>query len=85
MRLVVLEGPGELVLNYMWLPVFLSLNTVLLREMEEAIAPLLIGARVTEEVLDQAHNEVLKFLESKFPSIEGLRDYLDALKFVRPA
>jgi hypothetical protein len=37
---------------------------------------------MTDEVLDWAHDQVLDLICAKHHAIVGLRDYLDALKFV---
>lgn len=83
MRLVVVEGKGEVALNFMWLPAWLALNTTFKQELEERMQPLLVGKELTEDTLDLAHEEVLNFIEGKFAMFEGLRDYLDSIKFVR--
>jgi hypothetical protein len=85
MRLVTAGEPGQVELNYMWLPTFLGLNSALMKEIQDVIGPGLIGQPLTDETLDRVHGELLDFFEKKFPNLEGLRDYLDGLKFVRPA
>ena len=82
MRLVNVEG-REVSLNYMFLPTFLGLNTVLLQEMENKIGPMLVGKEISEDVLDEANDYILDFIEEKFPDIKGLRDYIDAVKFIQ--
>ncbi len=83
MRLIEAEGK-EVFVNYMYLPTFLGLNKVMLQEMETQIGPMLVGKEATDEVLDEANEAVLDFIEKRFPEVDGLRDYLDALKFVHP-
>lgn len=82
MRLVVATAPGELELNYMMLPTFIGMNASLKKELEEALRPHIEGQPWTETTLDQAHDLVLDFLEKKFPALQGLRDYLDGLKYM---
>lgn len=82
MRSVVLVGPNELELNYMWLPTWLGMNTKLKAEIEQELSPKLTGMPVDEATLDWAHDQVLLFLEKKFPEIEGLREFLESLKFI---
>lgn len=65
----------------MWLPTFVGMNAQLKKEIEERLAPKLKG-RPLEEAMDDAHEMVIKFLEERFPALKGLRDYLDALKYV---
>lgn len=82
MRLISVEG-NAVEVKYMFLPTFLGLNTVLLQEMEKKIAPMLVGKEATDDVLDAANDAILDFIEARFPDIEGLRDYLDAMKFIQ--
>jgi len=82
MRLIVQTGPGTVELNYMWLPTWIGMNTSVKQEIEEAISPLLVGKDMSEETLEIAHEAVLDFLDKKYKGLEGLRDYLDAVKFV---
>jgi hypothetical protein len=81
-RAVVSTEPGKLELNFMWLPTFIGLNSKMKIELEKELAPELVGKPMTEEVLDFAHDKVVEFILKRFP-LEGLRDYLDALKFVQ--
>lgn len=82
MLLVVAAEAGVLELNYSWLPTWIGINTPLKQELEDAIAKRLLGKPMSEESLQEAHIMVLDFFTEKFPSHEGLRDYLDGLKFV---
>ena len=82
MRLISVSGSAVEV-NYMFLPTFLGLNSLLLQEMEKEIGPMLVGKEPSDDVLDAAHDAILDFIEKKFPDIEGLRDYLDAMKFIQ--
>lgn len=82
MKLIVRTGPGAVSLNYMWLPTFVGMNTALVREIEEHITPLLIGKELTDEVLDNAGAAALEFLVKKFPSVVGIYEYLEGLKYV---
>jgi hypothetical protein len=58
------------------------MNNTVKQEIEEAVSPLLVGKDMSEEILDVAHEAVIDFLEKKFSGMDGLRDYLDAVKFV---
>lgn len=82
MRLIVQTGPGIVELNYMWLPTWIGMNTAVKQEIEEAISPLLVGKDMSDENLELAHEAVIDFLDKKYGGLAGLRDYLDALKFV---
>lgn len=82
MRLITVDG-NAVEVNYMFLPTFLGLNTALMQEMEAKIAPMLVGKEATDDVLDDANDAILDFIEARFPDITGLRDYLDAMKFIQ--
>ena len=82
MRLVDRSGPGAVGLNWMWLPTWIGMNALLVREIENAVADSVVGKDLTEETLQYAHEQVMNFLLSKFPEIEGLFEYLDGLKYV---
>jgi hypothetical protein len=82
MRLIERTGPGQLGLNYMWLPTWIGMNTQLLRELEEAISASIVGRVLDDGTLDLAHELVMDTLERKFPANVGLREYLDGIKFV---
>jgi hypothetical protein len=84
MRLIVATEPGTVELNYMWLPTWIGMNSVLKKEIEDAVSPMLVGKELSDEVLEAASEKVMDFLEVKFSGLSGLRDYLDALKFVGP-
>ena len=81
MRAVVRTAPGVLEINWMWLPTFIGMNAQLKKEIEERLAPKLEG-RPLEEALDDAHEMVIEFLVERFPALHGMRDYLDAMKYV---
>jgi hypothetical protein len=82
MRAVVVTEPGKLELNYMWLPTFIGMSNRMKMELEQKLAPELVGKELTEGMLDLAHERVVDFILEKFP-LPGLRDYLDAIKFVQ--
>ena len=82
MRVVVVTEPGKLELSWMWLPTFLGQDPRLMQEIGKELGPKLQGKPMTEEVLNEAHEMVLDFICEKYKTIKGLRDYLDAIKFV---
>jgi hypothetical protein len=82
MKLIIATTPGMVELNFMWMPTWCGLNSVLKAEIETKISPMLIGKDLTDDLLEEAHEAVIVFLEEKFPNIKGLREYLDGLKFV---
>ena len=82
MRAVVITGPGKLELNYMWLPTFIGMDNRMKQLLEKQLSPELVGKPLTDETLDFAHQRVVEFILEKY-NLEGLRDYLDALKFVQ--
>ena len=83
MRLIHFTGEGRLELNYMWLPTWIGLNGALLKEIETEIGPKVKGLAATEDNLDAVNLMVLKTIISKFPTLDGLHDYLDGLKFIK--
>lgn len=89
MRLVNVTGDGEVGLAYMHMPHWIAINTALLDElsgeMHEEIARLAAtGTPVStnDAGLDKLHDMVVVWFEKKFPNLPGLRDYLDAVKFL---
>jgi hypothetical protein len=83
MRTVVLTHPGILELNWMWLPTWIGSNAVLKRKIEEELGDKIVGRPLTEAELDEINDEVIDLLEHLNPTVEGLREYLDGLKFVK--
>ena len=83
MRLVVATEPGVLELNWLWLPTWMGHNSELRKNMEQRLTQSIVGRPMTDDVLDSVHQLVIDYLCEAFPEIKGLRDYLDALKFVR--
>lgn len=81
MRLVVRSGPGTVEVAYMWLPTFIGMNTLLMQKIEGELAPLIEGKEMTDDTLEAAHERVLDIICKAHP-LPGLRDYLDAMKFV---
>jgi hypothetical protein len=85
MRVVVTTGKGIVELSYLWLPTFIGMNTPLKKEMEKELAKKVVGRPLDERVLDEIHDLVIDWLCERFPNIEGFRDYLDSLKYVKIA
>lgn len=83
MRLIAVDGK-EVFLNYMFLPTFIGLNKAIQQELEVKFSSMLVGKEATEDLLDETHEAILDFIEERFPDVDGLRDYLDAMKFVHP-
>jgi hypothetical protein len=85
MRLVVITEtkPFTVSFNFMWAPTFIGLDNSLKKELEERIGPELVGKEVSDKVLDEAHDKIVAFIVEKYSAIEGLRDYLDAIKFIQ--
>lgn len=74
--------PGVLELNYMWLPTFLGMNTRFKQSVEQELAPKVAGRPLDEGLLEELDGLLIDLVTAKFP-FPGLRDYLDALKFVQ--
>ncbi len=73
---------GVLEVNYMWLPSWVGMNTTLLTEMGEAVRAATVGKPV-DVAFVAGHEAVVNFITAKHPEIKGLREYLDALTYVR--
>lgn len=83
MRFVHLTSQGQLELNYLWLPTWLGINQVAATAVMQQLKSKVVGLPATEDNLDIINTMVIDVLAEKYPSVEGLRDYLDGLKFVR--
>jgi hypothetical protein len=73
---------GHIELNWSWLPTWIGMNTALLREIEAAVSPMVVGRALTDDLLEEIHQLVIDFLKQKYVNISGIDDYLDGLKFV---
>jgi hypothetical protein len=82
MRFVERTGPGKLELNYMWLPTWIGMNEGLIRELEKTLGETIVGKVISDDLLDEAHRQLLDIIVAKFPHQRGLFEYLDGLKFV---
>ncbi len=79
MRTVIKTAPGVVELNYMWLPTFVGMNSTLKWKMEQRLKPKLEGKELTNSLLDEANELVIKFLCEEFP-VEGLGEHLRSLR-----
>ena len=82
MRFVVATDPGVVELNYLYLPTFLGYDGQLKKVLDKELSSELIGKPLTDELLDYVHERVIDFICEKYKAIEGLREYLDAVKYV---
>jgi hypothetical protein len=82
MRAIFVSGQGEVTLNYMWLPTWIGMNRQIKADIEKDLTQKMCGIEMSEDGLDRAHDIVVEYLTLKFGDIRGLRDYLDAMKFV---
>jgi hypothetical protein len=83
MRLVQLTAPGRVEINFLWLPTWLGINKAAKESIEAELKDSVVGRTATEDTLDLVNDEVIDLLAKRYPTIEGLRDYLDGLKFIR--
>lgn len=83
MRVVHRTEPGVVELNFMWLPVWIGMNQQLTRELGEELKKHFVGKELTDRTLDELSELIIDYLEERYPHLEGLRDYLDGLKFVQ--
>lgn len=81
MRFIQVEEGGVATLNYMWLPTWLGMNAAFKRELERDFSPKVVGC--STEKLDELNDLLIDYIVEKYPSVTGLRDYLDGLKFVQ--
>lgn len=83
MRFVHLTGPGQLELNHMWMPTWMGINKSALEAVKEVLVARLSQDKLaaSEDTLDMLDELVIETLVEKF-KVDGLRDYLDGLKFV---
>jgi hypothetical protein len=81
-RLISRSGPGKVELNFMWLPAFCAMDNNLKKAIEADLGPKLKGKPLDDATLDLAHDEAVDFICKYHKAIPGLRDYLDAIKFV---
>ncbi len=85
MRLVTITetNPVTVAFNFMWAPTFIGMDNALKKELEARIGPELVGKEMSDTVLDAAHDKIVAIILERYSAIEGLRDYLDAIKFVQ--
>lgn len=81
MRLVTPTAEGTLELNWMFLPTFIGMNNQLRLDLDKELTSLIEGLPWTESTFDLAHDKVVDALVTRF-KIPGLRDYLEAVKYV---
>jgi hypothetical protein len=88
MRLV-LEAPGGTVeLNWIWLPTWLGHNTRFKESVEQHMSDWIIehrsigATKITDDLLDVMHKEVISHIVDMFPGIPGLDKYLEAIQYV---
>jgi hypothetical protein len=83
MRLITIEEPGVLAVSWTWLPAWLGMQSTLINEVSAVVKPKVEGRPLTEELLDEAHAEVVDFLCSRFPAIVGLREHLESIRHIQ--
>ncbi len=83
MRAVVQIATGVIELNYMWLPTWIGMNSLTKKEVEKKLKDLIEGMAITPDNLDTMHEMVVDELVVLSPGVDGLREYLDGLKYVR--
>lgn len=81
MRFITETEPGVFELTWTWLPTFIGMNTAMKKEIETEVAPLITGKHATDDVLEAAHDKIIEIICRKFQR-PGLKDYLEAIKFV---
>jgi hypothetical protein len=81
-RTIVRVDKGVLEVNYMWLPSWIGMNSVLLKELAEHMQKKSVGREFNDDLLDELDTEAIRFLMERFPSIKGLGGYLMGLRGV---
>jgi hypothetical protein len=76
------DDPNVIELNFMWLPTFIGQNTMILKELRQALGKEFVGKQITEKTLWAMHQRVIQWLEAKFP-FEGVGKYLHAIEEVK--
>ena len=82
MRLVTQVDKGVFEVNWTWLPAWLGLNSIVLKELSEYLKPQLEGKALTEDVLDATDALAIDYLVKRFDAIHGLKEHLSSLKQV---
>jgi len=82
MRTVVRTQEGVLELNYMWLPCWIGMNSILKADIERELSKRIVGLEMSKDTLDKIDQMIIDFLGEHNQHIEGLKDFLDGLKFV---
>lgn len=83
MHFIVIQGTRA-ELNHQWLPTWIGINAHIRKELEDHLREQLLQAPIGDELLARADELAIAWLAARFPDLEGLADYLEGLKFVRP-
>lgn len=83
MRTVVRTADGVIELNYIWLPTWIGMNNKIKKELEDRLKDKIVGMPITESTMDDMNDMVIDELVAINPAVDGLRDYLDGLKYVK--
>jgi hypothetical protein len=79
---VVRAGQGILEVNYTWLPSWIGLNSKLLADIGNSVSSSVVGLPL-EEAERVGHAAVVRYVVNAYPDLEGLEEYLNALKLVK--
>lgn len=79
MRAVVHVDDGVVEVNYMWLPTWIGLNSGLLKEIGAHMQSKAAGLPLNDTTMQALHDALIDFLCVRYPSIKGLKAYLDGL------
>jgi len=66
----------------MWLPAWIGLNPVVMKELGDALKQKVEGKELSEDVLDEVHGMVVEWLAGRFAAVKGLKEHLDHLSEV---
>jgi hypothetical protein len=76
------DGKHYFVINWMMLPSFIGMNSILLKELQNILAEKYFNqdAGVTSDILHPMNVDARAFFLSKFPALVGLCAVFDALE-----
>ena len=82
MKTVVCTSPGVMEVNYMWLPCWLGMNSMLMEELNQHVAKSGVVGLPASEAEEKAHEVAVDFLVARYPRLKNLRQYLNSISEV---
>lgn len=75
--------PSVIHVQYTWLPVWIGMDVVMHRKMEEILRLKYRQATVTPALLDEMNDFIEESLVHMYPNVHGLREILRAIRAVQ--